>query len=85
MSKFTLMNKNKKIIDFEYNDEEHIIVNFNCNYPDNLDYAPFGLIKNGNLDKSGFNKWWKNRQIPASRNGLKELLVIFMMKTILIY
>lgn len=20
------------------------------------------------------NKWWKNRQIPASRNGLKEIL-----------
>ena len=26
MSKFTLMNKNRKILDFEYDDEEHIIV-----------------------------------------------------------
>ena len=74
MSKFTLMNKNKKIFDFEYNDEEHIIVKFERNYPDNEDYAPFGLIKDDNIDKSGFNKWWKNRQIPASRNGLKEVL-----------
>lgn len=74
MSKFTLMNKNKKIFDFEYNDEEHIIVKFERNYPDNEEYAPFGLIKNDNIDKSGFNKWWKNRQIPASRNGLKEVL-----------
>lgn len=32
----------------------------------------FGLIKNGIIDKNSFNKWWKNRQIPASRNGLKE-------------
>lgn len=28
MSKFTLMNKNRKILDFEYDDEEHIIVKF---------------------------------------------------------
>lgn len=74
MSKFTLMNKNKRIFDFEYNDEEHIIVNFERNYPENEDYTPFGLIKDDNIDKKMFNKWWKNRQIPASRNGLKEVL-----------
>lgn len=74
MSKFTLMNKNKKVFDFEYNDEDHLIVGFKRNYPDNEKYAPFGLIKNDDIDKNGFNKWWKNRQIPASRNGLKEIL-----------
>ena len=74
MSKFTLMNKNKKVFDFEYNDEDHLIVGFERNYPDNEKYAPFGLIKNDSIDKKGFNKWWKNRQIPASRNGLKEIL-----------
>lgn len=74
MSMFTLMNKNKKIFDFEYNDEEHLIVKFIRNYPENEKYAPFGLIKDNNIDKNSFNKWWKNRQIPASRNGLKELL-----------
>lgn len=74
MIKFTLMNKNKKIFDFEYNNEEHTIVNFFRNYSDNEIYAPFGLIKNDKIDKEQFNKWWKNRQIPASRNGLKEVL-----------
>ena len=74
MSKFTLMNKNKKIFDFEYNDEEHIIDSFERNYSENEKYAPLGLIKNDNIDKISFNKWWKNRQIPASRNGLKEVL-----------
>ena len=74
MSKFTLMNKNKKIFDFEYNEEEHVIVNFERNYKTNEIYAPFGLIKNNDIDKNEFNKWWKNRQIPASRNGLKEIL-----------
>lgn len=74
MKKFTLMNKNKKVFDFVYNEEEHFIVNFERNYPENEDYAPFGLIKMNEIDKVEFNKWWKNRQIPASRKGLKEVL-----------
>lgn len=74
MAKFTLMNKNKKIFDFIYDEEEHIIVDFERNYPLNEDYAPFGLIKDNEINKVEFNKWWKNRQIPASRNGLKEVL-----------
>lgn len=74
MKKFTLMNKNKKVFDFVYDEEEHFIVNFERNYPENEDYAPFGLIKINAIDKVEFNKWWKNRQIPASRKGLKELL-----------
>lgn len=74
MSIFTLMNKNKKVFDFIYDEEEHLIVKFIRNYPENEKYAPFGLIKDNNIDKNSFNKWWKNRQIPASRNGLKEVL-----------
>lgn len=74
MKKFTLMNKNKKVFNFVYDEEEHFIVNFERNYPENEDYAPFGLIKMNEIDKVEFNKWWKNRQIPASRKGLKEVL-----------
>ena len=74
MKKFTLMNKNKKIFDFSYNEEEHFIVNFERNYPETEKYAPFGLIKNNQIEKTEFNKWWKNRQIPASRKGLKNIL-----------
>lgn len=74
MKKFTLMSKNKKVFDFVYDEEEHFIVNFERNYPENEDYAPFGLIKMNEIDKVEFNKWWKNRQIPASRKGLKEVL-----------
>ena len=74
MKKFTLMNKNKKVFDFVYDEEEHFIINFERNYPENEDYSPFGLIKMNEIDKVEFNKWWKNRQIPASRKGLKEVL-----------
>ena len=72
--KYTLMNKNKKIFDFVYDEEEHFILSLERNYPENENYAPFGLIKKGQIDKIEFNKWWKNRQIPASRKGLKEVL-----------
>lgn len=68
------MNKNKKVFDFVYDEEQHFIVNFERNYPENEDFAPFGLIKMNEIDKVEFNKWWKNRQIPASRKGLKEVL-----------
>lgn len=74
MNTYTLMNKNKKIIDFEYDEEEHIITNIKRNYKENEIYAPFELIKDNNIDKNDLNKWWKNRQIPTSRNGLKEIL-----------
>ncbi len=72
--KFTLMNKNKKVFDFIYDEEEHYIVGFEQNYQDNIRYAPFGLIRNNGIDKLEFNKWWKNRQIPASRKGFKDVL-----------
>lgn len=74
MTKYTLMNKNKKIFDFVYSEEDHFIVSFERNYPENEKYAPLCLIKNGSIDKIEFYVWWKNRQIPASRSGLKEML-----------
>ena len=51
-----------------------MITEIERNYKENENYAPFGLIKNNEVDKKEFNRWWKNRQIPASRNGLKEVL-----------
>ena len=74
METFTLMNKNKKIFDFEYDTDYHMMSNVYRNYKDNEKYAPLGMIKNDEVDKNAFNKWWKNRQIPASRNNLKEVL-----------
>ena len=45
------MNKNKKIFDFSYNEEEHFIINFERNYPETEKYAPFSLIKNNQIEK----------------------------------
>lgn len=74
MIKLTLMNKNIKVFNFEYDEEEHLITNFELDYKEGKKYAPFGLIKDNNIDKVEFNRWWKNRQIPASRKGFKEVL-----------
>lgn len=72
MAVYTLMNKNNKIFDFTYDEEKHIITEFSNKYNNGDKYAPFGLIIDGTIDEDSFSKWWKNRQIPASRNGLKE-------------
>jgi len=61
LNKFTLMNKNKKIFDFLYDDNEHLIVGFDRIYKENEKYAPVGLMKDDSIDKNCFNKWWKNR------------------------
>lgn len=74
MSICTLMNKNKEILDFEYDVEEHMVTSIDLIYKENEKYAPLGLIKDGNVNKIEFTKWWKNRQIPASRLGLREVL-----------
>ena len=74
MEEYTLMNKKTQVFDFWYDEEEHLIVKFDYNYSNNLKYAPFGLVKDGIVNKNEFNKWWKNRQITASRNGLKEII-----------
>ena len=59
MKQYTLMNKNNKVFDFWYDEEEHLIIKFDYNYPNNLKYAPFGLIKDGIVNKNEINKWWK--------------------------
>lgn len=41
MSIFTLMNKNNKVLDFEYDMNEHLITKFYLLYGENEKYAPF--------------------------------------------
>ena len=55
MEQYSLMNKNNKVFDFWYDDEEHLIVKFDYNYSNNLKYAPFGLVKDGIIKKSLIN------------------------------
>ena len=35
---------------------------------------PIGTVKSGTLDGKAFKNWWRGRSIPASRNGIKDVL-----------
>lgn len=65
MKEFILLNKNMKILNFEYDQELQLITKVNTIY--NEKYLPFGLISENEVDIDKLNKWWKNRQIPTSR------------------
>lgn len=52
MAVFTLMNKNKKILDFEYDNEQHLITNFSLIYKETEKYSPFRTNKRGNNKQS---------------------------------
>ena len=39
-----------------------------------LQHMPVGTVRAGILDGKAFRKWWKGRSIPASRNGIKDVL-----------
>lgn len=45
MGTFTLMNKNNAVLDFEYDNEQHLVVDFNLIYKNNEKYAPFRIDK----------------------------------------
>lgn len=39
------------------------------------EHLPIGImIRNGMVDRSALNEWWKDRSIPASRSGIREAL-----------
>lgn len=70
--KYTLMNQNKEIFDCEVDEETGIIEQF-YDYA-NLDYLPPGIVRNQIPDKKLLNRWWMERSIPDSRNGIKNAL-----------
>lgn len=71
--KYTLMNRNIKILDFEY-DEDYDAYNGISHIYD-LKYAPLSLYYCEDLELSKvFYKWLKDRRIPPLRDNLKYLL-----------
>lgn len=67
---YTLMNKNTELFDIEMsNGNIRKIENFRT---DNFHLMPVYLNNSPNVDK--VIEWWQGRRIPASRDGIKELL-----------
>lgn len=75
MKSYTLYNKNHKVLDFLYDEDNYTIQKISKIYDHGMNYAPLGIIdyKQG-ITKKKLNTWWKGRAIPASRNGIEALL-----------
>lgn len=70
---YTLMNKNQYVLDFEYDDEIHVITHVNKIYQRG-EYAPIGTMNYmRKITRQLLNNWWKSRSIPASRQGIEKI------------
>lgn len=69
----TLMNKRHPIAEISMNENDGYIEKILDVY--SLPHLPVGVSVVGGLpDKTELNRWWRDRSIPASRDGLKESL-----------
>ncbi|MDO5301279.1 MAG: hypothetical protein Q4E76_02080 [Tissierellia bacterium] len=71
--KYTLMNKNKPVLDFLYDMEAHRIVKILQSRE--LEFAPPAILDgNGNATRENLNNWWQRRAIPTSRCQIAQLM-----------
>ena len=77
MDKYTLMNKNKELVDVKIN--ENGLIDEVVSIKDTK-YLPVGIDNENDL-KAQLNKWWHNRSIPASRDGLNYILHTYDVET----
>lgn len=70
---YTLMHKNIKVIDLSLDEDTGTIVKIGEVY--NSAHLPVGTTMHSDVaDRISLNKWWTDRSIPASRDGVKEAL-----------
>lgn len=71
--KYTLMHKQKKILEMELDETTGFILKINKVYA--ADHLPVGIsCRRGIVDRKALNEWWVNRSIPASRSGVRYAL-----------
>lgn len=84
MQKYTLMNKNIEVLDFNFDEELNIITEIINIY--NIDYAPYKLKceyeKNNTVDRLEINHWYSGRGIPVHRDNVKEIIDEFNVCTV---
>lgn len=70
---YTLMHKNKPVLDLDIHLETATILKTHEIY--DIDHLPIGIkVIRGKPDNASLNSWWQGRFIPASRMGLREAL-----------
>lgn len=72
--KYILMHKDIPVCEIEISDASFSIESIGKVY--NPEHIPLGLSDNDKINLRKFNKWYKGRSIPASRQGLSEALNI---------
>ena len=72
--KYILMHKDIPVCEIEISDASFSIENVSKIY--NPEHISLGLSENEKINLRKFNKWYKGRSIPASRQGLADALDI---------
>lgn len=71
--KYTLMNKNRPVLEFTYDMDDHLATKITDVH--DLRYAPPAVVDpKGNATKRTLNDWWRSRAIPASRAQIYAIL-----------
>ena len=70
---YTLMHKNKAVLDLNIHQDTAVILKIGAIYEPL--HVPIGIRMNkGVPEPKTLNAWWKGRSIPASRMGIREAL-----------
>ena len=70
---YTLMHKNIPVLEMVLDDASCTISQVAEIY--HAAHVPIGIsMRNGVLDRSALNAWWRGRSIPASRQGIRQAL-----------
>lgn len=77
---YKLLNKNRLLADIELSDSGFIV---DINKIIDAEAFPVGVITDNNLKNTvgSLNSWWQGRAIPASRDGLKQVLQAYDIET----
>lgn len=77
---YKLLNKNRPLADIELSDSGFIV---DINNIIDAEAFPVGVITDNNLKNTvgRLNSWWQGRAIPASRDGLKQILQAYDIET----
>lgn len=74
MKKYILMHKNIPVADMELDEASCAISTIGHVYSES--HVPVGIpVKKGVINRTVLNEWWKGRAIPASRSGIRSVLV----------
>lgn len=78
--KYILMHKTTPVADIEIDENSSSISAIGEIY--SSEHVPTGIpVRKGEINRSALNEWWRNRAIPASRDGIRQALLELKIST----